>query len=424
MTLSYTAPTANPLRDQAGNTAASFSGQTVTNNTEATPLTAKFPASPYQSKSHSGTDDQPQVIVAYSQAVSTLSASTPSLSLTGATIRRFGTHREEGLDHAWIFYLAPSGTADIQFSLVTGQAFTSGGICTGDGTTLSLGPQARTITGPAQDQTDSQEQQPDEENTPATGAPTISGKAQVGETLTASTSGIADQDGLNNADFSYQWVAGGSNIAGVNGSSYTPTSSEEGKTIQVRVSFRDDAGNEESLTSTATAAVAAAPSPLTASFENVPSTHDGQNTIIFQLHQAPGRGPVRHRRHGHQGTARQRTQRPIRGPRRTLRVRGRERNAGQRHGLQRLRRHLHIRRTGAVQPTQHHRVRAKQLTPDRRTWRSTTEGRRGLETGPFLPLSNWIAHLYAARQPAADPTRPRWLDTALFTAMAVNPHSQ
>ena len=33
-------------------------------------------------------------------------------------------------------------------------------------------------------------------NTPATGAPTISGTAQVGETLTADTSGIADDDGL------------------------------------------------------------------------------------------------------------------------------------------------------------------------------------------------------------------------------------
>ena len=34
-------------------------------------------------------------------------------------------------------------------------------------------------------------------NSPATGTPTISGIAQVGETLTADTSGIADEDGLN-----------------------------------------------------------------------------------------------------------------------------------------------------------------------------------------------------------------------------------
>ena len=34
-------------------------------------------------------------------------------------------------------------------------------------------------------------------NNPATGAPTISGTVQVGETLTAGTSGIVDADGLD-----------------------------------------------------------------------------------------------------------------------------------------------------------------------------------------------------------------------------------
>ena len=39
----------------------------------------------------------------------------------------------------------------------------------------------------------------DRTNNPATGAPAISGTAQVGETLTADTSGITDVDGLDNA---------------------------------------------------------------------------------------------------------------------------------------------------------------------------------------------------------------------------------
>ena len=42
------------------------------------------------------------------------------------------------------------------------------------------------------------------QNTPATGTPTISGTAQVGETLTVDTSGITDADGLDNVSFSYQ----------------------------------------------------------------------------------------------------------------------------------------------------------------------------------------------------------------------------
>ena len=95
-------------------------------------------------------------------------------------------------------------------------------------------------------------------NSPATGAPTISGTAQVGETLTANTSGIADADGLANATFSYQWLEDEAEIAGATSSTYTLADTEEGKAIQVEVSFTDDANNDESLTSAATEAVAAA----------------------------------------------------------------------------------------------------------------------------------------------------------------------
>ena len=97
-------------------------------------------------------------------------------------------------------------------------------------------------------------------NSPATGAPTISGTAQVGETLTLDVSGVADADGLANATFSYQWVANDgstdADISGATGSSYVLSDSDTGKTIKVRVSFTDDAGNEESLGSEATATVA------------------------------------------------------------------------------------------------------------------------------------------------------------------------
>ena len=52
------------------------------------------------------------------------------------------------------------------------------------------------------------------DNSPATGAPTISGTAQVGETLTADTSGIADADGLSNVQYEYQWLADDADISG------------------------------------------------------------------------------------------------------------------------------------------------------------------------------------------------------------------
>ena len=95
-------------------------------------------------------------------------------------------------------------------------------------------------------------------NSLATGAPSISGTAQVGEALTADTSGIADADGLENVSFTYQWLANDAAIAGATGWTYILANTDEGNTIKVRVSFIDDAGNDETLTSEATDAVAAA----------------------------------------------------------------------------------------------------------------------------------------------------------------------
>ncbi len=96
-------------------------------------------------------------------------------------------------------------------------------------------------------------------NSPATGAPSISGTVQAGETLWADTSGIADDDGLDNASFTYQWQRDGSNLSGATSSSYTLTDSDVDKRIRVQVSFTDDGGYEETLTSADTAVVQARP---------------------------------------------------------------------------------------------------------------------------------------------------------------------
>ena len=102
-------------------------------------------------------------------------------------------------------------------------------------------------------------------NNPAAGEATVTGTAQVDETLTADTSGISDDDGLSNVSYSYLWIAGGLDIAGATGSSYTLTSNEQGKRIKVRVAFVDDRGNYETLTSEATPSVKAADRPGTVS---------------------------------------------------------------------------------------------------------------------------------------------------------------
>ena len=84
-------------------------------------------------------------------------------------------------------------------------------------------------------------------NNPATGAPTISGTAQVGETLAADTSNIADEDGLDDVSFTYQWTGDGEDIAGATGATYTLVEADKDKTVTVQVSFTDDAGNDEAV---------------------------------------------------------------------------------------------------------------------------------------------------------------------------------
>ena len=120
-------------------------------------------------------------------------------------------------------------------------------------------------------------------NSAATGAPTISGTAQVGQTLTASTSDVSDSDGLINATFTYQWLADDTDIQNATGSTYIVGADDEGKTIKVRVRFTDDGGNHETLTSAVTVAVAAAPSPLTVSVESAPTSHDGTDSFGIRI---------------------------------------------------------------------------------------------------------------------------------------------
>ena len=54
---------------------------------------------------------------------------------------------EEGLENAWIFFLNPAGDGDVMFRLLAGQSCDDGGVCTGDGGTLSQGL-IRTLPGP------------------------------------------------------------------------------------------------------------------------------------------------------------------------------------------------------------------------------------------------------------------------------------
>ena len=117
-------------------------------------------------------------------------------------------------------------------------------------------------------------------NTAAMGAPTITGTAQVGQTLTAATTGITDADGLTSPTYTYQWIrvdgTDEADIAAANSSTYTLVDADLGTTIKVKVSFTDDASNSETLTSAATVTVTTTPGAPTglAATANGPSQID------------------------------------------------------------------------------------------------------------------------------------------------------
>ena len=265
------------ITDVMGRPAQNFSGRAVTNDTAAAGLTASVRNAP---ASHDGSASF-RLELHFSEAptLSYVALREHAFSVTGGSVVN-ARRLTPGSNLGWEITVAPSGSGAVTLTLAaTTDCEDEGAVCTGDGEQLSSALRV-SVPGPVASR--QALQQSAQENSPATGAPAIRGTAQVGETLTASTTGITDADGLGNASFSYEWLADGVAIAGASGSSYTPTAAEEGQAITVVVTFTDDAGNAESLTSSATSAVA--PAPLTAEVREAPESHDGSGAFTFELH--------------------------------------------------------------------------------------------------------------------------------------------
>ena len=131
--------------------------------------------------------------------------------------------------------------------------------------------------------------------TAATGAPAITGTAAVGQPLAVDLTGIEDADGLAGVSYSYQWVRvdadGLSNavdITDATDATYTLVDADLGKTIKVKVTFDDDGGSTETLTSAPTVTVtpaAGAPGSPT----NLSATVGvGQVVLVWQHSQGVG----------------------------------------------------------------------------------------------------------------------------------------
>ena len=259
------------IRDTQGRVASSFSGRAVSNDTPATALTATIHGAP---ESHDGQEDftfelrfseEPKTGFSYEtlrdHAFTVTRGAVEGRKVDGA--RRLVS----GSNICWEISVSQESNGDITVVLpITTDCTADGAICTDDGKMLSGGLQLA-VPGP---------------NTPATGAPTITGTAQVGETLTASTTGISDADGMTSATFRYQWLVDDAEIDGATASAYTLADADEDKAVKVQVSFTDDRGNDEILTSAATEAVQPRPnSPVIRGTARVGETLTADTSEIY-----------------------------------------------------------------------------------------------------------------------------------------------
>ena len=239
VTVSYAVPGSNPIEDAGGMDAAAFTDRTASNigpnelptSADATVTTAEetdytFTAANFAFADGDADDALTSVSVETLPAAGTLKLGTAAVT-AGQSIAK--TQIDAG---QFVFEPAADGYGD---------AYTTFTFKVSDGESDSAGSYTMTIDVTGVDD-------------PATGSPSISGMAIVGQTLTAAPGTVADVDGLADATYAYQWVrvdGGDQDISGAAAATYVLTASDEGKRVKVKASFEDDAGTAESRTSSA-----------------------------------------------------------------------------------------------------------------------------------------------------------------------------
>ena len=256
VTLAYAPPASNPVQDEAGNDAPAFSGQKVNGAAGNTAATG--------APTITGTAQVGQTLTAGTTAIMDADGLT-SVSYTYQWIRVATDNTETNISSAaastYMLVAADQGT-----TVKVTVSFTDDA---NNPETLTSAATA-TVSAAA--------------NTPATGAPTITGTAQVGQTLTAGTTAIMDADGLTSVSYTYQWIRVATdntetNISSAAASTYMLVAADQGTTLKVRVSFTDDANNPETLTSAATATVSAAANTLATGAPTITGTAQVGQTL-------------------------------------------------------------------------------------------------------------------------------------------------
>ena len=266
--VTYTKPTtgsANKLVDAAGNETATFTDQTVTNNTPAASCTAPSFGTRrniwtgsltvgsttglvgFQGTIIGALDDKTFSIGSSDHEIDAISLDVRGAPNLGLTFSLKDTDLTSAEKAALRLHVCNTATVDFSAAshIATHHTYsaTYSGAAWTSGSTLAV-----YLSLPA--------------NNAATGAPEISGAALVGETLMATKGTIADADGVPTT-LTYQWLrVDGSNetdITGATESTYTVSADDIGKTLKVKVGFTDNFDSEESRTSAATATVAQPP---------------------------------------------------------------------------------------------------------------------------------------------------------------------
>ena len=233
VTVSYTAPGANPIKDDAALEAPSFTDEPVTNNTPNAEPTGK------------------PVISGTPQRGQTLTVSTS------------GIRDDDGLSNPRYSYrwVRVDGATEVFISASPTYLLTRDDIGKKIKVFVSFHDDAGVIRHLESDLFPRSGTIQNKPNRQPTGRPTLSGTNQVGHTLTADTSGIDDQDGLTNPGYTYQWQRRDSgvytDISGANSMVYTLTPDDQGKRVRVQVTFTDDDENVHTLESSPSGVVQA-----------------------------------------------------------------------------------------------------------------------------------------------------------------------
>ena len=128
-------------------------------------------------------------------------------------------------------------------------------------------------------------------NQEASGEPSITGTPQVGVTLTATIGSITDGNGLNTANYAWQWQISDdgntwTDIPGANTAGFIPALIHQDQFLRVVASFTDDDGFRESRTSTSAGLVSDTFATATTITLDVPISgelHSGDDLDYFRI---------------------------------------------------------------------------------------------------------------------------------------------